>query len=287
MKHTLFKAVLAVTLLASSVCAHAIVNCSITSTGFSITNQPTVATAYSSQGSFDLTCTRGILDITSTNYTITVNNGNNPTGTQNRATLTGNTISYDTYKTNGCNTIWGNGAGQSFTGSVNIPSTTTINYVGCITTSGQYVPAGTYMDTVTMSLTYDTSLLGLTTATTTNTFPVSVINPAVCSITSVGNIGFGAYTAFRATPLVSPNANIVVNCTPSLSYSLALDANSGVVSGLNYTLTINSLVPPVNSSGTGPGQTHIMTGTMPANQVGSCATSSCSGSDPRTLIITY
>ncbi|MEO7344728.1 MAG: spore coat protein U domain-containing protein [Methylotenera sp.] len=285
MKLNLFKITIALLLLLLAPWAHATINCTISSTGFSTTYVPTSVSPNINQGSFTLICTKDLLDSGTTDYTVTINNGANPTGIQNRATLSANTISYDTYQTSGCSAVWGNGAGESITGSMNSNSNKTVNYWGCITVLGQYVPAGTYSDTVTMTVSYTNTgvLSGPTPRTATNTFPVSIINPAVCSITSIDNVAFGTYVAFRATALVAPNSNIVLNCTPSLSYNLALDANSGVVAGLNYSLSLSA----TTSLGSGPGQTHTIAGTMPANQAGTCATGSCSNSDPRTLTITY
>lgn len=281
MKLNAFKITIALLLFLLAPWAHAAVNCSISSSGFSTTYLPASLTPNITQSSFTLNCSRGILDPTSTNYTVTVNNGLNATGVLNRANLSGNFISYDTYSNSGCTTAFS--STSPITGSVAANSSVTVNYWGCITTLGQYVPAGTYNDTVTISVSYTPITILGGTGTDTNTFPVSIINPAACSVTSIDNVAFGTYVAFRATALVAPNSNIVVNCTPSLSYSLALDANSGVVAGLNYSLSLSA----TTSSGSGPGQTHTISGTMPANQAGTCTTGSCSNTDPRTLTITY
>ena len=116
---------------------------------------------------------------------------------------------------------------------------------------------------------------------------VSITNNANCAITSVANVVFGTYIAFRATPLVSPAANIVMNCTTDLPYTMTLDATSGVIAGLNYTLTINTLTPPVDARGAGVGQIHSLVGTMPADQAGDCSMGSCFSSQIRTLTVTY
>lgn len=281
MKLNFFKIIIALLLVLLAPWAHANINCTISSTGFSTTYLPASLTPNITQSSFTLNCSKGILDPANTNYTVTVNNGLNATGVLNRASLSGNFISYDTYSNSGCTTAFS--STSPITGSVTSNSSVTVNYWGCITSLGQYVPAGTYTDMVTISVSYTPiNILGGT-GTDTNTFPVTIINPAICSVTSIDNVAFGTYVAFRATPLIAPNANIVLNCTPSLSYNLALDANSGVVAGLNYSLSLSA----TTSSGSGPGQTHTISGTMPANQAGTCTTGTCSDSDPRTLTITY
>lgn len=159
----------------------------------------------------------------------------------------------------------------------------TINYWACIPT-GQQVPVGTYNDTVTMTMTYTDPIVVLTTTKTiSNTFLVTITNPAVCLVTSIGNVNFGTYVAFRNTALVATPASVVLNCTPQLNYTLSLDASSGVVAGLNYSLSLSAS----SSSGTGPGQTQTITGNMPANQAGTCSVTSCTASDPRVLTISY
>jgi hypothetical protein len=64
---------------------------------------------------------------------------------------------------------------------------------------------------------------------------------------------------------------------------MALDATSGTVLGLSYTLGLSS------PSGTGNGgtQTYNVNGSMPANQSGICATGVCTGSQTRTLTLTW
>jgi spore coat protein U-like protein len=74
-----------------------------------------------------------------------------------------------------------------------------------------------------------------------------------------------------------------VTCTSTLPYTMALDATSGTVLGLNYTLALSA------ASGTGNGvlQTYAINGSIAAGQPGTCATGSCAASQPRTLTITY
>jgi hypothetical protein len=70
-----------------------------------------------------------------------------------------------------------------------------------------------------------------------------------------------------------------VRCTSGQTYTLALDATSGTVSGLSYTLS----VPSGNQTGTGVAVAHQVTGGMIAGQAGSTTPST----DTRTLTITY
>jgi spore coat protein U-like protein len=160
---------------------------------------------------------------------------------------------------------------------------TTPSYWGCITVAGQVVPAGTYTDTVTMRVRNSTNTSNLS---PNGTFSVSITNPATCAITSVANVVFGTYLAFRNTALAAPAASFVMNCTLNLPYTLSLDATSGAMAGvgLNYTLTLSA---SGQQRGAGPGQTFTITGAMPAGQAGTCSAGTCSGSDTRTLMVTY
>lgn len=283
--HWLIKLGIALTLMFSSMLAMA-VSCTITSTGLSTTHTPNALTPNIIQSSLTLTCSKNALEVApSTTYSISVNDGINATATQNNAKLS-SLIQYETNKMSNCSSPWS--SASPITGTLALPNvgtsySVTINYWGCIPIN-QQVPAGTYSDLVTMTVTYTDPIIIIGgTRTASNTFPVTINNPPVCSITSIGNVAFGTYLAFRGTVLTAPNANVVLNCTPELTYSLALDANSGVVAGLRYGLSLSA----TSSAGTGPNQTHTISGTMPANQAGTCTTGSCTASDPRMLTITY
>ncbi len=267
----------------------AIVCTTPTSTGFSTAYSPTGVVPNVTQGTVNFTCTRSAAG-DPTSVLLATSTGLNPTGGVNQAAFGVNRIKYSGYKNSACTgVLWTN---FTIAGAITVPllSVTTaqplsVDFWGCITLAGQSVPAGTYVDTVTPLAIYPTT--GGAALSGIGSFNVSITNPASCSITSIGNVAFGTYTALQATALVAPTANIVLNCTTDLPYTLALDANSGVVSGLSYTLTINSLTPPLTSRGTGPGQIHSLVGTMPANQAGTCATSTCTNTNTHTLTITY
>ncbi len=258
-----------------------------TSTGFSTAYSPTGVVPNATQGTVNFTCTRTAAG-DATSVLVAANTGLNPTGTINQAALGASRIRYSGYRNSTCSgVLWTNWSIPGAQTVTLLPILTTqslsVNFWGCITLAGQAVPAGTYTDSVRFGV-FTTAGASLGAQPT---FNVSITNPATCAITSVGNVAFGTYIAMRATPLVAPTANIVLSCTTNLPYSMALDANSGVIAGLNYSLTINSLTPPVNSRGTGPGQTHTLGGTMPANQAGTCATGTCAATQTRTLTITY
>lgn len=288
MKTLLLLTLSAILMCLLSLNAQAAITCTApASTGFSTAYNPTQPSSNITQGTVNFTCTRTAAG-DATSVLVAANTGLNPTGTINQAALGASRIQYSGYKNSACTgVLWTN---WSIPGAITVtllPILTTqslsVNFWGCITLAGQAVPAGTYTDSVRFGV-FTTAGASLGAQPL---FPVSITNPATCTITSVGNVVFGTYTALQITALVAPTANIVLNCTANLPYTLALDANSGVVSGLNYSLTINALTPPVSSRGTGPGQTHMMVGTMPANQAGTCATGTCTSTQTRTLTVSY
>ena len=255
----------------------AAITCSITSPGVQLA-YPANSAPVITQTSFTVTCVRNLAsDPTSINYAITVNNGLNPNGVNNRAFAGTNAMRYDVYRDATCSTTWK--GTQSITDSITTlsgftPVSKTTAYWGCVVTA-QSPAAGTYVDTVTMTLSYGTS-------TAVNTFPVSISTPATCTVTTPpGKVAFGTYVAMG--PAVNASSNFAVTCTNYLPYTMALDAGSGVIAGLQYNVALST----ASSTGTGVAQTHAINGTVPAGQAGSCTGATCGGSQARTLTITY
>jgi hypothetical protein len=126
---------------------------------------------------------------------------------------------------------------------------------------------------------------GAQAASTSSGFNVTVNLSGLCQIQSISDVAF-SYSSFQTSVANSTGGAVSVRCTNNLGYSLALDATSGAVIGLNYTLGLSG------TTGTGNGATQGFTisGTMAAGQSGNCATAggSCSGTDnTRTLTVTY
>jgi hypothetical protein len=65
---------------------------------------------------------------------------------------------------------------------------------------------------------------------------------------------------------------------------MALDATSGTLLGLNYSLAI---APSSSGTGTGATQTYTIDGTIAASQSGTCASAVCTGSQTRTLTLSW
>jgi spore coat protein U-like protein len=268
----------------ASVASHAAITCTCTSSGWSTAYVPTTTANNITQASISLTCQRNAAgDGASVAYTISANNGSHGAGQQNRAQIGASTnrINYDLYQDSGCNTNFGTGGARRITGTMTgltnfTPETITVFFWGCVPGSQTGLAAGTYTDSVTLTPTPTTP------TNPTCTSSVTIVSPASCTIsTAPGNVAF-TYSAFQATDALA-TTNFGVTCTNLLPYTMALDATTAVIAGLQYSVALSS------SGGTGTGleQTYSVNGDMPANQAGTCLTSSCATTQPRTLTITY
>jgi spore coat protein U-like protein len=216
------------------------------------------------------------------NYTVASNNGANAAGAQNRAQLgaTANRINYEDHSNSTCSSVWAAAAASRIAGTISglagfIPSSQTVSYWGCIPGSQVGLPAGTYTDTVTMTLRYGGA------SNPTATFPVSIVTPATCTISTVPGPMTFTYTAFG--PVQNLSTPFGVTCTNLLPYTMALDSTVNVAVGLQYTLTLSA----PGSTGTGLAQPYSVNGNMPAGQAGTCGAASCGVTQVRTLTITY
>ncbi|HEX3096907.1 MAG TPA: spore coat protein U domain-containing protein [Usitatibacter sp.] len=277
MKTILRAWLLACALLAPGL-ASAAYSCTISSGGFSsiyVASSPTTTIV---QTSFTITCTRALADATTMSYSVSADNGANSQGTHNRATFGASRISYDLFKDSACGTQWR--GPQTISGTLNFSGSTsasaTVQYWGCITASQTGLPAGTYTDSVSMTLTY-----GNLNSTATTSAGVSITTNPVCNLTTPPSDIVFSYVAFG--PVANASTSFGVTCTSTLPYTMALDATSGTVLGVNYTLALSA----ASGSGSGTLQTYSINGSIAAGQPGTCATGSCAASQPRTLTITY
>ena len=257
--------------------AHAAISCSVTSNGFTAAYSPAAPTTNITTASLTMSCTRGlIIDATSQSYTIAANNGLHPASLKNQAISAGTHLRYDVFTDSSCATQWTGlttlGGTINFAGSTDFFSRSqTVAYYGCIA-AGLNHPAGTYTDTVTM-----TPSIGAQA-----TFGVTIVTPAVCSLsTPPGTITFN-YASFQAGPATA-STSFATTCSANMPYTMALDATSGTLIGLNYSLSLSAS----SATGTGAVQTYSINGTLASGQAGTCSTGACAGSTGRTLTITY
>ena len=110
---------------------------------------------------------------------------------------------------------------------------------------------------------------------------MTIVSPSACSITtSPGTLTIN-YTSFG--PLATGSTTYGVTCTSALPYTMALDATAGTILGLNYTLALGTGA----SVGTGAQQLFNITGSIAAGQSGNCPTTTCTGSQVRSVTVAY
>jgi spore coat protein U-like protein len=259
----------------------ATITCNVTATSISTVYSPTVATDNVSTGSYTISCTRLATDANSLAWSLAANNGQQAGGGNNRVqSAAGNRYAYDLYTDSSHANKWQNAT--RFTGTLSFGASLSASVTGSfdlVVFGSQTVqPASTYNDTVTVTLrnTANNNTLD------TSPFTVTVITTNSCQIyTPPGNINL-AYTSFQASAATA-NTSFGVRCTTALPYTMALDATSGTIVGLNYTLALSQ----TSATGNGVTQNHSVNGSIASGQAGTCPTASCSGSQTRTLTVTY
>lgn len=270
----------ALLLAAGGPAAHAAITCtSITSPGVAISYVNN--TTASVQTFFTVSCTRtSSSDPASVSYDVVADNGANPIGQNNRATLGTATLRYDVYTNAACSTAWKGGRKISDTISWAGGATGTItkqtSFWGCITTAQTATSSGTYTDSIGMTMTY-----GTPSTTIFGTIPVAIYAPALCTVTTRPGAIALSYTAFG--PQVSQGTSFGLTCTSGMPYTIATDVTEAVLTGLRYTLGLSATA----ANGTGAPQTYSVTATLPAGQAGSCTGTSCTATRTHTLTITY
>lgn len=277
--------VLALAACVASVDASAAFSCStVTVTAISTAYNPAAATNNDSAGTWTATCTRGATtDATTVTYQLGADNGANFNGTFRRVRLGATLYTYALYQDAGFTTQWQDGNNTqridvTFNFSGPVPQTVTVSgtfYVRIFGSQTAGAP-GTYTDTVTVTLRNPPG------ANPTATLVVNAITSTFCTITvPPGNVSF-SYTSKQGSA-ANASTNFGVRCTNTTPYTMALDATSGTLLGLNYTLALSQS----SASGTGVTQTYSINGTIAAGQAGTCSTATCSGSQTRTLTVTY
>jgi len=276
--------------------AHAAISCNITSPGWTTSYDTVNALTTTGASTVTITCTRAIADPTTQAYTLAADSGLNAQGLNNRAASGVNFIKYGEFQNATLATPWN--AHKTFAGTINFGTGTSVTaivtyYYGI--NPLQAVAAGTYLDTVTMTLSYGA-------VTAINTHPVVIIVNPTCTIsTAPGAVSF-AYTSLQAAPAAA-STSFGVTCTNLVPYTVSLDAYAVTDSVVNLSYTLNvgqSIRPagsvytpgaPLSASGNGLAQTISIDGAITAGQSGTCNLASCtnaaSANNVRTLTITY
>ena len=174
--------------------------------------------------------------------------------------------------------------------------TLTVTFCMRIPTGQLTARAGTYLKTETVTI-RDTNSAG--TSRGTGTLSLSATVSPLCVFASGTTLAFN-YTSFQAQTAQGAGGwtrgNFTVQCTNQTPFSLALDAVSGSVGGLSYSLGLSTSSGATSgsqtiNSQTGVGSTattYYVPGDMAASQSGTCASGgTCPLSDTRTVTITY
>ena len=267
--------------------ANAVVTCSIAvaNIGPVAYNNPTTSMV---QSSFTLTCSASNNPGLGT-YNFNIGAANAPV-----------TVTYTTSSTGGCpGTTWGTANG---TDTIAVPLTLVTKNVAVVSpavpfwicaASGQIVAAGTYVGTTSLTLTGTSPAVGgggAALSPTPQTFTVSILTPATCTIsTAPGTIGL-AYTGLGG--LQTASTTFGTTCTSTLPYTMALSPTSGTLVGIAYTLALSA----ASATGTGVAQgPYTITATAAGGQAGDCTAggtvvmvaSGCRDNATHTLTLTY
>ena len=272
--------------------ASAAYSCSVAVTSISTVYSPTVPTANESTGSYTITCSRLGSDPDTLDYTLDADNGTHAQGNNNRVQFGGaaNRYFYEPYRNPGCNGEWRNTNATDINGTLSfggsLIATATAPFYLCVPGSQPVDPAGTYTDTIGVTLRREQP--GPDPLLATTTFGVSVITLNSCQISAApGPITFN-YTSFQGAPAIASNS-FGVRCTTGLSYSMSLDATNVLDNAVNLNYALSVSTP--SATGTGVTQTFAVSGTMPGGQSGLCGGGACTNATAtnktRTLTITY
>jgi spore coat protein U-like protein len=247
---------------------------------------PLALTALTATGSVTINCAKTGGNSDTVYYELGSDGGINISGAQSRVLSGANAINYGSWQDIGHSLSWKNLTSNRIKGSVSgtASSSVTINYYIQFG-ARQNAAVGSFTDTQTIKLYQGilASAASTTTSFTSTTASLTVSVAAQCTLSSPpGNLMFN-YTSFQTTPSLV-NTAFAVTCISGVPYTMALDASSGTLLGLAYSL---SLSKTGTQTGSGAAQSAAINGTMAAGQAGTCSLASCSATEARTLTISY
>ncbi|HEY8357112.1 MAG TPA: spore coat protein U domain-containing protein [Ramlibacter sp.] len=243
-------------------------------------------------GSFTVTCTRGRFDARTPWIWIGVDQ---PAGGQSMPRdIGGSTLNYFIYRKAFGTAVWTNSGNETANSNANGGLRVQLNFGNATALTASYnfyfrmpwlqiKPAGVYLDTPVAVMLRSNNASGAVLSTSTLGTLISIqdncrfsSNPAPINV---------SYTAFQPAP-VSRSSTFSLVCTQGTDYTLSLDATQAVVPGveLAYAATLSVTGPVI---GTAVAQQHGVTVTFPAGQAGRCSAAACTGTDSRTITVTY
>lgn len=262
--------------------AQAAITCSLSNTNTYPVYDPSSNVHNDSTGSITLICTRLTSDPASFTYWVGIDQGEPPAGRVLTRQTGTQTLNYSVHRDISYGNSWNNST-RGVTGTLNFGGSTaasaTLTYYFRVNRKQTGKPAGLYDDTPIATLRF-TDQNGSFLASTTLVPVVSILTE--CRISSTPAPLVLNYASFSASA-VTANTSFDVSCTVSTPYTLALDATSGTLLGLNYTLGLSA----ISGIGIGLPQTYSVSGSVAANQSGICAGATCAATQVRTITITY
>ena len=137
-------------------------------------------------------------------------------------------------------------------------------------------------------------------ANTSGQFNVNVTLNSTCSLSTITALDF-TYTSFQGGAATASNGGFTVTCTNSLPYTFGLQSGTGAATppgAATITVTDNAVnlqyvlgTSAAGGTGNGAAQAYNVSGTIAANQPGTCATASCTNAaatnKAHTLILNY
>ncbi len=159
-------------------------------------------------------------------------------------------------------------------------------------------------------LAFASAVTPLQASTVAGNFNVTVTLTSVCTMAAIGDLAFGTYVAFQGTAKTATNTTATLTCTRGLTgVTAAFDTTAGigstgaaaatnavgagVISGLQYDIlgtagtVVSGAAATSASIGAADSRPYTISGNMPANQAGTCATASCTATQVRTLTVSY
>jgi Spore Coat Protein U domain len=276
-------------ILAISQNAQAVVSCSAAAT------LPASAydamTAVTTTGSVTVTCTRAASDPSDTAVgyvrsggtgVVTYTIGADGVNTGNTIAVSGvNQLNYSLFRPPSFSTVWSQAnvtLGTVSFGTGQTSASNTTSFTMNVPAGRWNSPAGPYTELVTVFLTYGTT-------NSTTSFTNSVTVSAICTFpTPPIDLDFGTYNSLTTGPALVATSGFQIRCTRGVVYSFGFDVATSTIPGVNLNYSLTS---PAGGTSPNAAVNLNIVGSMPSGQSGTCSTASCTGSQPRTLILSY
>lgn len=287
----LYRLLLGVAVLLGALPAQAAVSCSISTNPELKVIYATFWANVNLQGTVNITCTRAPSDPPNYNIWIAMDQGTNG----RTATVEGGTatIGYELFHSNGAAGTWTN-TGSVPPGSTNNGAISdTLQFGQGTSDTASYVfylrvpswqvfkPAGVYVDALAVTIRRNNANGTIVAA---DTLPVYISVPRSCRFSTPPSPISINYPAFSPAA-VTGVSNFALTCTQGTDYTIALDSTRSVIPTveLAYSLSLSQ----TDATGNAVAQPYTVNISVDPGQAGRCAGSTCTGTDTRTLTVTY